>query len=366
MEALINFVITLGIGVGLTFLANLAVRESTLNKLLHAILWAFNGLIVLFALIVAFGDATDTDDPILSGIIFAVTGILTSLLLFLPFRRWMAGLFPRLSKAKPEPAQDIDPIFAYASMLSDGEIFRPALPVTFEPQAPISKGIYTGFDPRNPVHTLALVFSVYIFGLQLGIFVMAGGIAGYAEDVTIDAFTLVYNFIPMLVIPLIGVGAFTRRSWSAIAERLGFGHLTLESVAVGAVSAVVLIFVQIFMAGIWLALAGQETFENQSEASQAISESINTIWLALGVAFTAAVGEEIAFRGALQPIFGLRWTAVIFTVIHMQYTFTPAALIIFVVALGFGWLRQRYNLYAAIVAHFVYNFLPLLFVVAVS
>lgn len=366
MEALFNFVITLGIGVGLTFLANLAVRESTLNKLLHGILWAFNGLIVLFALIVAFGNATDTDDPILSGLIFAVTGVLASLLLFLPFRGLIANLFPRLQKAKNETLHYIDPILAYTPMMSDGEIFRPAQPFALEPETPVTKGIYTGFDPRSPVHTLALVFSVYIFGLQLGIFVMVGGISGYAEDVSIDAFTLAYNFIPMLAIPLIGVGAFTRRSWGAVAARLGLSGLTLESLAIGAVSAIVLIFVQIFMAGIWLALAGQETFESQSEASQAISDSINTIWLALGVAFTAAVGEELAFRGALQPIFGLRWTAVIFTLIHMQYTFTPAALIIFVVALGFGWLRQRYNLYASIVAHFVYNFLPLLFVVAVS
>ncbi|MCB9437415.1 MAG: CPBP family intramembrane metalloprotease [Anaerolineales bacterium] len=366
MEALFNFVITLGIGVGLTFLANLAVRESTLNKLLHAILWAFNGLIMLFALIVAFGDATNTDAPTLSAVIFAVTGILASLLLFLPFRQMIAGAFPRGQKAKTEPIHDIDAIFAYTPMMSDGEIFRPAQPLALEPEAPTAKGIYTGFDPRNPVHTLALVFSVYIFGLQLGIFVMAGGIAGYADDVSIDAFTLAFNFIPMLAIPLVGVGAFTRRSWSGIAKRLGLGHLTIESLAIGALSAIILIFVQIFMAWIWLALAGQETFENQSEASQAISDSINTIWLALGVAFTAAVGEEIAFRGALQPIFGLRWTAVIFTLIHMQYTFTPAALIILVVALGFGWLRQRYNLYASIMAHFVYNFLPLLFVVAVS
>ncbi|NDJ85058.1 MAG: CPBP family intramembrane metalloprotease, partial [Chloroflexi bacterium] len=62
---------------------------------------------------------------------------------------------------------------------------------------------------------------------------------------------------------------------------------------------------------------------------------------------------------ALQPIFGLWWTAIFFTLVHMQYTLTPAALIILMVAIGLGWLRRRYNLYAAIAAHFLYNFIPL-------
>jgi membrane protease YdiL (CAAX protease family) len=78
-------------------------------------------------------------------------------------------------------------------------------------------------------------------------------------------------------------------------------------------------------------------------------------WLAL----TAALSEEILFRGALQPVFGLPLTSVYFALVHMQYALTPAAVIIFVVALGLGWLRQRQSTSSAIIAHFVYNFVQL-------
>jgi len=74
------------------------------------------------------------------------------------------------------------------------------------------------------------------------------------------------------------------------------------------------------------------------------------------VAGGAAIGEEIAFRGALQPVFGLWPTALFFALVHIQYTLTPAALIIFGVALGLGWLRRRYNTTTSIVAHFLYDF----------
>lgn len=120
------------------------------------------------------------------------------------------------------------------------------------------------------------------------------------------------------------------------------------------------------LALIWQQVVSPETFEAQNETSRAISESINTIQLALAVAFTAAVGEELTFRGGLQPIFGFWFTAIVFTAAHIQYTLTPASLIIFVVAIALGWLRESFNLWAAIAAHFVYNFVGLLISLAMN
>jgi membrane protease YdiL (CAAX protease family) len=81
--------------------------------------------------------------------------------------------------------------------------------------------------------------------------------------------------------------------------------------------------------------------------------------LAFLLAATAAVGEEIAFRGALQPVLGFLPTAIIFAMTHIQYTLTPAWLIIFGVALAFGWIRKHYNTTVSILTHFLYNFIPL-------
>jgi len=52
-------------------------------------------------------------------------------------------------------------------------------------------------------------------------------------------------------------------------------------------------------------------------------------------------------------------TSLFFALVHMQYTLTPATLIIFVVAVGLGILRRRQSTTAAIIAHFVYNFVQL-------
>ncbi|MEP0762854.1 MAG: CPBP family intramembrane metalloprotease, partial [Chloroflexota bacterium] len=93
---------------------------------------------------------------------------------------------------------------------------------------------------------------------------------------------------------------------------------------------------------------------------------VTTIGLAFVLATTAAVGEEIAYRGALQPVFGLWPTAIVFALTHAQYTLTPAWLIILGVAIVFGWLRQQYGTAAAMLAHFVYNFVPLAFTIGIS
>ena len=91
----------------------------------------------------------------------------------------------------------------------------------------------------------------------------------------------------------------------------------------------------------WQFLTPPETFEEQTRASDALAESVDTVWLALVLAGSAAI-SEIAFRGALQPVFGF-WATLIFALTHMQYAFTPAALIILGVALAFGWIRLRFN-----------------------
>ncbi|MBN2304887.1 MAG: CPBP family intramembrane metalloprotease [Anaerolineae bacterium] len=128
----------------------------------------------------------------------------------------------------------------------------------------------------------------------------------------------------------------------------------------GIVSAVLLtIALIIFVAAasmVWMTMVSDETREDQTQASEALADSVNTLGLAFLLAATAAVGEEIAFRGALQPVFGFWPTAIIFALTHAQYTLTPAWLIIFGVAVGFGWIRQRYNTTVAILTHFLYNF----------
>lgn len=80
----------------------------------------------------------------------------------------------------------------------------------------------------------------------------------------------------------------------------------------------------------------------------------------------ASIGEEIFFRGALQPIFGSVLTALLFAVTHTQYAFTFTWVMVFLHGLCFAWLRRRYSTTAAIIAHAMYNFMPVVLILLLS
>jgi membrane protease YdiL (CAAX protease family) len=224
------------------------------------------------------------------------------------------------------------------------------------------------FNPDSNVHTAALVLCLYLVGSQIISFILGGGLEGVAQSYKggLTAWDLLLNAFPLVVIPILGIGLGMRRNvWQAL-KRLGLGAPTFEGLMVSSAAIIGLFIFVVMLSAIWMGLVSEETFKQQTEASDAISNSVSSIGLAFVLAMTAAVGEEIAFRGALQPIFGLWPTAIIFTLTHVQYTLTPAALIILGVALVFGWIRQRYNTTTAMIVHFFYDFIPLAIGVAVS
>ena len=76
--------------------------------------------------------------------------------------------------------------------------------------------------------------------------------------------------------------------------------------------------------------------------------------------FCAGVGEEILFRGALQPLLGLWFTAVIFVFLHGYLTLSDwrksiYGLFLILVSAGFGYLTKYFDIFAAMAAHFIYD-----------
>ena len=112
---------------------------------------------------------------------------------------------------------------------------------------------------------------------------------------------------------------------------------------------------------IWASAVSPVTFEAQTRTARFIFETLSgSLVASLLFACLTGISEEILYRGALQPVFGILLSSLFFTLIHVQYAFTPAALILFLVSLGFALLRKRYSTSAAIIAHASYNFLPFL------
>jgi membrane protease YdiL (CAAX protease family) len=85
------------------------------------------------------------------------------------------------------------------------------------------------------------------------------------------------------------------------------------------------------------------------------------VWISVA----AGIGEEMLFRGAIQPWIGIGWATAIFTLAHAWVPVRGAALAVYVVFVtvagaGLGLLFAQAGLVAAIVAHAGIDFVVLL------
>lgn len=360
--------------------------------------WAVIGVVVLINILLVLnslatvlsssgtlsGDSEAVDETAAWGGLVAslVVAGLAAALLLRPVRERVAVLFPtargdktkRLAPpddsssadADSRPQGSGDPLFPQMLNYYTTDTPRPETDeaTAAEPDSD-TLGAYRlrGFNPASYVHMLAVILAVYLLGMQFINFIVGGGLEGLAEiyeEGGIDVWTLLSNSIPMIVLPFLGVGLGIRRDWRQSLDRLGLGSLTREGLAVSLGITFALFMGLIVIGLIWMTVVPEDVYEEQTQASEALSRSVGTIGIAFMIAATAAVGEEIAFRGALQPVIGFWPTAVVFALTHTQYALTPAWLIIFGVAIAFGWVRQRYNTTVAILTHFWYNLFQLL------
>ena len=81
----------------------------------------------------------------------------------------------------------------------------------------------------------------------------------------------------------------------------------------------------------------------------------------------AGAGEELLFRGAIQPLLGIWITSLVFVGLHGYFKFKSAGHIVFGVmmfalSVGLGYIYKEAGLIAAMAAHAVYDIIMLKFV----
>lgn len=82
------------------------------------------------------------------------------------------------------------------------------------------------------------------------------------------------------------------------------------------------------------------------------------------ISFFAGVGEELLFRGAIQPLIGIWVTSAVFVAIHGYISFKSAGhilftFLLFTLSMMLGILYETAGLLSAMTAHAVYDFLML-------
>ena len=215
--------------------------------------------------------------------------------------------------------------------------------------------MYSAVAMRNGKHWRLLIVALTLMGWQLA----RGGAFGGDIESGRALISLALTTALYIGIALVWIGFGARRNWQDALARLGLRRPMKTDWLAGAALGVGLYLAAGVAAKIWLASVGDSLFTQQTAAAKALFDSVNASLLAaLLLALLSAIGEETLFRGAIQPAFGIGFTALLFCLIHLQYAFTPGAIIIFGLGIAFGLTRARVSCSAAIIAHATYNLLP--------
>ncbi|OLC16044.1 MAG: hypothetical protein AUH29_06335 [Candidatus Rokubacteria bacterium 13_1_40CM_69_27] len=207
-----------------------------------------------------------------------------------------------------------------------------------------------GLDPGSPVHAVTAVAFALVLGSSVVLFVQLQGepsvsIPFYLSD-------SVVSIVSDVALALAGVGAFLTRGAAATLARLDLRPLRLRHLG-WALGIAVLFHVGVTVME-WtegVVLPDLHALEDRFDYEFI---GIPPLVGAALVSLAAGVGEEILFRGALQPRLGVVLTAALFASLHVQYQL-PGILMIFGVGLGLGLLKQRTSTTFTAVVHVIYD-----------
>ncbi len=178
-----------------------------------------------------------------------------------------------------------------------------------------------------------------------------------SEDIYIGS--LVFPLLVLSLAALLSVGWLTRRSWGEVVERLGLTAPTTRQLGLAAVVTVGLMVLAIGTGLLWKQV-DPNGMKDVDSIMSALMNDVKGVNGALAIGITAGIGEELFFRGAYQKRMGILLTALLFASFHTQYFISIATLLVFVIGLVLGVLRQRTSLTICILVHFSYNFISVL------
>jgi len=213
-------------------------------------------------------------------------------------------------------------------------------------------------DPQNRVHTLSILLSMLVFiqmGVTLGVGLDTLSNINMPVSEAVSLSGIWSQDILLAILGLVGVGWLSRRSFREAMERLGLKKITgaeaLYGIGLGIGLMVCAIFVEtIAVHNGWMGDPHAQELTEKMIGS--LFESIPGI-LTLGLA--AALGEEMIFRGALLPRFGVVYTSILFALVHANYGLSIATAVVFLLALVLALVRKRFNTTVCMIVHATYN-----------
>jgi len=207
-----------------------------------------------------------------------------------------------------------------------------------------------GLDPASPVHAVAVAAAVMVAALSVALVVALSDEP--AATVPFNPGDSLAAVASDVALALAGVGFLLTRDLRAAVARLDLRPLTGRQVAWAALAAVA--FLGVVGAADWAEsrlLPDLHALESRFDYEFV---GVPPLVGAVLVSLAAGVGEEILFRGALQPRLGIVATAALFGLLHVQYQ-VPGMLVIFGVGLALGALKARTSTTFTALVHVLYD-----------
>ncbi|MEO8084014.1 MAG: CPBP family intramembrane glutamic endopeptidase [Ardenticatenales bacterium] len=158
-----------------------------------------------------------------------------------------------------------------------------------------------------------------------------------------------------VVLAFVGVGVFVHRDWRSTLDRLGLAMPFRWRWWLG--GAALALAVAVATDQLWTLFDPEGAAALGKLSDQLFGPLIakGGLAAALTIGLAPGIGEELLFRGAAQPRFGLVFTSLLFAALHTQYTVSPALIQIFIVGLILGRVRQRAGTRTSILVHATFN-----------
>jgi uncharacterized protein len=218
----------------------------------------------------------------------------------------------------------------------------------------------TPIDPSSPTDMSGLSVVLAVLGLLLAVSQTSAGQESSTEPVGYTL--LVFQMIAFIAFAYIAVGAFVRRRFPESNARLGLLRPTFKTVG-----AAFVFFLITMTVGTVLGIVSSALQPEKSEAIdrglESMTSGIQNPLGAVMIGVTAGIGEELLFRGALQPRFGIVLTSMVFALLHTNYGLSFVTLAVFAMGVVFGIQRQRYGTISAMITHALFNFVSVLAII---
>lgn len=215
----------------------------------------------------------------------------------------------------------------------------------------------TPMDPSSPIDLsgLAMILAVVTF------LVVQAMLTGPVEtdSATTTALTgnvvwLVLNAATFVLVAYAAVGYRIYRTGPQATDRLGLRVPDLKTIGLG-LAFVVPSFAASTIGSVLTAAFQPDVVSNLEDTMEQMTSGLQNPIGALFIGLSAGIGEEVLFRGAVQPRYGIVIAALFWTALHVQYDLSFVLLGLFGVGVILGLERRYFGTTAAIITHAVYN-----------